>query len=564
MEARKSDVKLFTNPAKLDEPSNRLFTLRTSTPASRLSRLRAVTNTNLSVNISLATPFKFPVPLTRINFGFNAAIAAIATCATEARADDGTVRDVTSFTVYEPANTAVKVSHDGLVTRDGPVETTILVRYLNQHVPVLLAFIPARPDFAWHKTPANNFINDHVFRKLKTLRMNASVLCTDNEFVRRASLDPLGLLPTADETRAFAADVAPNVRRGTSSPAPPSASSRRRLQEKRARLVDTLLERPEFAEFWALKWSDVLRNEEKVLDRKGVQAYSNWIRQSLAENKPHDQFVRELVSARGSTYQNPPANFYRANRDAVTRSEATAQLFLGTRLQCAKCHNHPFDRWTQTDYYDWADVFARIDYKVLANNRSDGLDKHEFNGEQVVYLAREGNVTNPRTDKPAIPRFLGEPAKPTTGNNQLETDQLAALAQWLTAQPNFARSQVNWVWFQLLGRASWIPSTTSGPPTRPVTLPSSRNSRATSRRQVRSAPPHRAHHDLAQLSALLRAHARQFRRHDQLLPRPPAPPLCRATPRHPAPSHRRTREVQRLPCRTSRRATSRRLSRPAK
>ena len=344
---------------------------------------------------------------------------------------DGTVRDVTSLTVYEPASTAVKVSHDGLVTRDGPVETTILVRYLNQHVPVRLAFIPARPGFAWHKTPANNFIDDHVFTKLKTLRMNASALCTDNEFVRRASLDLLGLLPTADEARAFVAD---------------------QRRDKRARLIDALLKRPEFAEFWALKWSDVLRNEEKVLDRKGVQAYYNWIRQSLAENKPHDQFVRELVSARGSTYQNPPANFYRANRDAVTRSEATAQLFLGTRLQCAKCHNHPFDRWTQTDYYDWANVFARIDYKVLANNRNDGLDKHEFNGEQVVYLAREGDVTNPRTGKPATPRFLGEPAKPATGNSKLETDQLAALAQWLTAQPNFARSQVNWVWFQLLGR----------------------------------------------------------------------------------------------------------------
>jgi len=367
---------------------------------------------------------------------------------------NGTERDVTSLAVYEPASTAVKVSHDGLVTRDGPVETTILVRYLNQHVPVRLAFIPARPDFAWRKTPANNFIDDHVFTKLKTLRMNASSLCTDNEFVRRASLDLLGLLPTADEARAFVAD---------------------KRRDKRARLIDALLERPEFAEFWALKWSDVLRNEEKVLDRKGVQAYYNWIRQSLAENKPHDQFVRELVSARGSTYQNPPANFYRANRDAVTRSEATAQLFLGTRLQCAKCHNHPFDRWTQTDYYDWADVFARIDYKVLANNRSDGLDKHEFNGEQIVYLAREGDVTNPRTGKPAIPRFLGELSSPVPppAVRTPHPDPLTALAEWLTAQPNFARSQVNWVWLQLLGRGIVDPIDDfrpTNPPSHPALL----------------------------------------------------------------------------------------------
>ena len=265
---------------------------------------------------------------------------------------DGTERDVTSLAVYEPASTALKVSHDGLATCDAPVETTVLVRYLDKQAPVRLAFIPARPDFAWRKTPANNFIDDHVFAKLKTLRLNASPLCTDSEFIRRACLDLLGLLPTAGEARAFATD---------------------KRRDKRAKLIDALLERPEFTEFWALKWSDVLRNEEKVLDRKGVQAYYHWIRRSLVENKPLDQFVRELVSARGSTYQNPPANFHRANRDAVTRAEATAQLFLGTRLQCAKCHNHPFDHWTQTDYYDWADVFARIDYKILVRASSRAM-----------------------------------------------------------------------------------------------------------------------------------------------------------------------------------------------
>jgi hypothetical protein len=374
---------------------------------------------------------------------------------------DGTERDVTSLAVYEPASTSLKVSHDGLATCDVPVETTVLVRYLDRHVSVRLAFIPARPGFVWRKTPAHNFIDDHVFAKLQSLRLNASALCTDSEFIRRAYLDLLGLLPTADEARAFvedqrAAGILPAEKGGPRSGAGrSSADSAGKMPAarltKRARLIDALLERPEFAEFWALKWSDVLRNEEKVLDRKGVQAYYQWIRRSLAENKPLDQFVRELVSARGSTYQNPPANFYRANRDAVTRAEATAQLFLGTRLQCAKCHNHPFDRWTQTDYYDWADVFARIDYKILENNRRDGLDKHEFIGEQIVYLAREGDVTNPCTGKPATPRFLGE-VDTASRLAALETDHLASLARWLTAQPNFARSQVNWVWFQLLGR----------------------------------------------------------------------------------------------------------------
>src|SRR5439155_26735527 len=129
--------------------------------------------------------------------------------------------------------------------------------------------------------------------------------------------------------------------------------------------------------------------------------------QSIAANKPLDQFVREIVAARGSTYQNPPANFYRAIREPAQRAESAAQLILGVRLQCAQCHNHPFDRWSQDDYYNWATVFSRVGYKVLENNRRDNLDTHEFNGEQIVFLARSGEVTNVRTGKPASPRFLG-------------------------------------------------------------------------------------------------------------------------------------------------------------
>ncbi|HTD67740.1 MAG TPA: DUF1553 domain-containing protein, partial [Candidatus Limnocylindria bacterium] len=156
---------------------------------------------------------------------------------------------------------------------------------------------------------------------------------------------------------------------------------------------------------------------------------------------------REIIGARGSTYLNPPANYYRALRDPVTRSEATAQVFLGVRLQCAQCHNHPFDRWSQDDYYDWASVFARVDYKILQNNRRDNLDKHEFNGEQIVFLAREGAVTNARNGKLASARFLGAATKVAP-----ESDPLRELANWVTANPLFAKSQVNRVWFHLMGR----------------------------------------------------------------------------------------------------------------
>ncbi len=142
-----------------------------------------------------------------------------------------------------------------------------------------------------------------------------------------------------------------------------------RAPDKRARLVEALLERPEFADFWALKWADLLRIEQRQLDDQGVRGFHDWIRDSLRANKPLDQFAREIVAARGSTFQNPPANWWRANRDPVTRGENTARVFLGTQLNCAQCHNHPFERWTQDDYYNWAGVFARLDYTAFPTTR---------------------------------------------------------------------------------------------------------------------------------------------------------------------------------------------------
>src|SRR5262249_14255229 len=211
----------------------------------------------------------------------------------------------------------------------------------------------------------NNFIDDLVFAKLKTLRTEPSELCSDSVFIRRAYLDLLGLVPSADEVRRFLADT---------------------RADKRARLIDELLQRPEFADFWALKWSDVLRNEETTLDKKGVQAFHHWIRQSIADGRPLNEFARDIVSARGSTYSQPAANFYRALREPQVRAEAFAQVFLGVRIQCARCHNHPFDVWSQNDYHSLAAFFARVDYRVVENNRKDKLDAHEFHGEQILFM----------------------------------------------------------------------------------------------------------------------------------------------------------------------------------
>ncbi len=347
----------------------------------------------------------------------------------EAVFSDGKRRDVTGMAVYDAAEPLVTIDHDGLVHRESTGETTVLVRYLRLQVPVRLAFVPSRPDFVWSGPPPANFIDELVFAKLRSLRMNPSSAAGDAVFLRRAYLDALGVLPTTDETRRFLAD-------GDS--------------DKRAKLVDRLLDRPEFADSWALKWSDLLRNEEKVLDAKGVEAFHHWIRQAIAEGRPLDQFVRELVLARGSTYTNPPANFYRANRDPVARAEAAAQLFLGVRLQCAKCHNHPFDRWTQHDYYRWAGFFARVKYKIVENRRGDVNDGHEFDGEQIVWMAPDGEVQDPRDHEPMTPCFLGEPLRALDADR----DRLEELAEWITAAENpfFARAQANRIWFHLLGR----------------------------------------------------------------------------------------------------------------
>src|SRR5205085_2555046 len=174
----------------------------------------------------------------------------------------------------------------------------------------------------------------------------------------------------------------------------------------------------------------------------------HWIRDAVARNMPLDQFVRALVSARGSTYTNPPANYYRALRDPVTRGETAAQIFLGTRLQCAQCHNHPFDRWTQDDYYGWADVFGRVDYKILENRRTDENDKHEFIGEQIVYETRDGDIKDPRGDRKVKPKLLGATL---VADDQ---DRLDAVSAWVTSPKNpfFARAQVNRIWFHLMGR----------------------------------------------------------------------------------------------------------------
>lgn len=343
---------------------------------------------------------------------------------------DGTTRDVTRAATYETTTRPVRVSADGVLTREQFGEATVLVRYLDQQQPVTVAFLPPSRTVAWPADlPEVNLIDRHVFAKLRTLQVAPAPRADDGVFLRRAYLDLVGTLPEPDEARAFLDS---------------------RAADKRTALVERLLKRPEFADFWAQKWADVLRIEERTVDGRGTKLFYDWARRGLAENKPLDRFVRELVRARGSTYKVPEANFYRAHREPTTRGEAAAQVFLGVRLQCARCHNHPFDRWTQADYYGWAAAFAPIEYKVVKNDRVDKNDKHQFDGEQLVEYSAKEQVIDPRTGKPAPPRLLGGPAL----ENRQPADELADTAAWLTAEDNrrFARAQVNRVWYHLLGR----------------------------------------------------------------------------------------------------------------
>src|SRR5262249_20283130 len=220
--------------------------------------------------------------------------------------------------------------------------------------------------------------------------------------------------------------------------------------DKRDRLIDSLLRRPEFADHWALKWSDLLRNEEKALDRRGVRAFHAWVRQAMVDGRPLNEFARELIAGRGSTYSQPAANYCRALRAPPPPAEATAQVFLGVRVQCAKCHNPPFDRWTQTDYHSLAAFFARIDYRIIENNRRDKLDKHEFVGEQVVYQKRDGEYRHPATGEVLPPRFLGAPTPALAA----DADRLRLLADWVARPDNpfFARAQANRIWYHLIGK----------------------------------------------------------------------------------------------------------------
>jgi len=340
---------------------------------------------------------------------------------------DGTARDVTRLTVFSSSDPIVAaVDASGLVEFSAGGEVAILCRYLDAMVSVRLTFLEPKKGFAWSAPPENNHVDRHVFAKLKMLSILPSDLCSDQEFLRRATMDLCGVLPGPQETRSFLDSKDPG---------------------KRAQLVEALLARPEYADFWTLKWSDVLRSSKKTIEAKGTHVFQHWLHGHIARNTGLDQLARELLTGSGSTFANPSANYYRVASDPSSLAETTAQLFLGIRMQCAKCHNHPFERWSQDDYYGTAAFFARV--KLRTDPLEPGTGPMA-SGARYVYLERAGEMVQPRTQKTMPPRFLGGQAPAIAP----AADRRAVLAAWLTRPDNpfFARSIVNRIWFHLVGR----------------------------------------------------------------------------------------------------------------
>lgn len=332
---------------------------------------------------------------------------------------DGTQRDVTRLVAYESSNTSVaEINAQGLITSRGRGEAAILVRFLEHIESVPMMFIEDVEGFVWKAPPANNFVDELVNAKLQQLQYLPAETCNDSEFLRRVYLDVIGILPTIEETNAFLSNGSIG---------------------KRNELIDALLKRPEHAKFWALKWGDLLRMTSKGVGDEGVYKYHRWVEESIRENMPYDQFARQLLTGSGSTLANPASNFYRTAADTNDCVETISQVFLGARLQCAKCHNHPFERWTQDNYYGLGAFFQRVQRKKTARP-----------GEMFVYTSESGEVTQPRTGK------VMKPWLPQVGSIDpvADTDRREAFAEWLVNpnNPYFARIEANRIWSHLFAR----------------------------------------------------------------------------------------------------------------
>jgi hypothetical protein len=327
--------------------------------------------------------------------------------------DNGTTEDVTAWTVFvssDPAAVSVDgASHTATVHRRG--QHTVIARYLDRVVPIRLSLPLSDKTVDHSRESIGNFIDEHVLRTLTDLRLTVAPVANDATYLRRVYLDLIGRLPKREEVVAFLADSSD-------------------IPRKRQQCVDRLLESDAFVDYWTYRFANLLRVLPQPNDTQGAQAYHAWISQQIRNRVPMDQMARLLLTSVGDTHEVGPANFARSSPDARAQAELVSQIFMGSRLQCANCHNHPLDRWTQDDYHGLAAVFARLERG------------------QVVKLASRGAVTNVRTGEPAVPRIPGLKFLP------VDEDGRQPLADWLTSpdNPYFAKSFVNRLWRGTFGR----------------------------------------------------------------------------------------------------------------
>lgn len=347
-----------------------------------------------------------------------------------ARFSDGRTEDVTRWAKYTSANESVaNVDDTGGVKIVGFGEAGVTAWYLSQ---IAVAFVTSPYTNAvdgefFTKLPRRNFIDEQVNTKLQELNLPPSPQASDARFLRRAYLDTIGVLPTLKEVRAFLSGSSTNL-----------ANSADSVHARRDAVIESLLNRREFVDYWAYKWSDLLLVNSRTLRPAAARAYGQWIRRQVEDNRPWDAMVRELLTARGSTFENGAGNYFLLHDDPRTLAETTTQAFMGMSVGCAKCHNHPSEKWTNDDYFALANLFSRV-----ATKNAPG------DGERILVVATAGELVQPRTGRAQPPRPLtGTPLEFDAG-----ADRRAHLAAWLTApeNPYFAKAVVNRVWANFFG-----------------------------------------------------------------------------------------------------------------
>jgi hypothetical protein len=375
----------------------------------------------------------------------------------EATYADGTVRDVTAEAHIESSNTEIVTSDKaGLITAVRRGEATILARYEGAYAAAAIFVMGDRSGFAWQDAPEFNFIDTLVYEKLRRVKVPPSHICEDTEFIRRVYLDLTGLPPQPEDVTAFLKDNRPT-------------------REKREELIDRLVGSPDYVEHWTNKWADLLQVNRKFLGDKGAAALRAYIRQAIAGNMPYDRFVFESLAGTGSTIDNPPAAYYKVLRDPQSAVENTTHLFLGVRFNCNKCHDHPFERWTQDQYYHLAAYFAQINRVEDPRYRNQKVGGTAVDGAtplvEVISDASAGDVRHDRTGEISPPKFPFTHADLPPAN----LPRRQQLAHWVTSRDNpyFARSYVNRMWSYLLGVGLIEPvddHRAGNPPTNPQLL----------------------------------------------------------------------------------------------